>query len=328
MLRVEHLVKDYPVRGERAVVHAVADVSLSVERGETLGIVGESGCGKSTTARLAALLEEPTSGRVFLDDEEATGLAGRRLRSLRRLVQMVFQDPYSSLNPRLRVGDALGEVLRVHKLATDRSAERTRVAELLEMVGLHPDHAERYPHEFSGGQRQRIVIARALAVEPEILVLDEAVSALDVSVRAEIMNLLTRLRAELQLTYIFISHDLGMVRHISDRIAAMYLGKVVELGPWLRVSDDPLHPYVRALLDAVPVPDPEVESQREIIVLAGEPPDPTSPPKGCNFNTRCPLAEAVCFETEPELKELIVSHHAACRVAERAISLCNGCSGQ
>jgi oligopeptide/dipeptide ABC transporter ATP-binding protein len=318
MLRAENLVRDYPVRGTDAVVHAVQDVSFSVERGETLGIVGESGCGKSTTARLVALLEEPTSGRIFLDGAEVTGLKGKRLRLLRRRVQMVFQDPYSSLNPRLRIGDALAEVLRVHGLAAggERSA---RVTELLEMVGLRESHAARYPHEFSGGQRQRIAIARALAAEPDVLVLDEAVSALDVSVRAEIMNLLTRLRSELGLTFIFISHDLGMVRHISDRIAAMYLGKVVELGAWRSVSDDPLHPYVSALLDAVPVPDPDLESQRDIIVLEGEPPDPARPPKGCNFNTRCPLAEEVCFDIEPPLEELRPSHSAACHVRAREL---------
>jgi oligopeptide transport system ATP-binding protein len=319
VLRVEELVRDYPVRGSNDVVRAVNDVSFSVERGETLGIVGESGCGKSTTARLVALLEEPTSGRIYLDGDEVTGLKGRQLRPLRRHIQMVFQDPYSSLNPRVRIGDALAEVLQVHKLA-HRAGRRDRVMELLEMVGLSASHASRFPHEFSGGQRQRIVIARALAVEPEMLVLDEAVSALDVSVRAEIMNLLARLRSELGLTYIFISHDLGMVRHISDRIAAMYLGKIVELGGWRRVSDEPLHPYVRALLDAVPVPDPSHEAKRDIIVLEGEPPDPARPPKGCNFNTRCPLAEPMCFEVEPRLKELLPAHEAACHVRERDLT--------
>jgi oligopeptide/dipeptide ABC transporter ATP-binding protein len=315
VLRAEKLVRDYPVRGTDAIVHAVAGVSFSVERGETLGIVGESGCGKSTTARLVALLEEPTSGRVFLDGDEVTGLKGKRLRLLRRRIQMVFQDPYSSLNPRLRIGDALAEVLSVHGLAVG-NARATRVTELLEMVGLRESHAARYPHEFSGGQRQRIAIARALAAEPEVLVLDEAVSALDVSVRAEIMNLLTRLRSELGLTFIFISHDLGMVRHISDR---MYLGKIVELGGWRSVSNEPLHPYMSALLDAVPVPDPDLESQREIIVLEGEPPDPARPPKGCNFNTRCPLAEEVCFDIEPQLEELRPEHRAACHVRAREL---------
>ena len=318
MLRVENLIRDYPVRGTNDVVHAVQDVSFSVERGETLGIVGESGCGKSTTARLVALLETPTSGRIFLDGDEVTGLKGKRLRALRGRTQMVFQDPYSSLNPRVRVGDALAEVLRVHRLSAG-SARRARVTELLEMVGLRGSHATRYPHEFSGGQRQRIVIARALAVEPELLVLDEAVSALDVSVRAEIMNLLTRLRSELGLTYIFISHDLGMVRHISDRIAAMYLGKIVELGQWRSVSDEPLHPYMSALLDAVPVPDPDLEGQRDIIVLEGEPPDPARPPKGCNFNTRCPLAEEICLDIEPQLEELAPAHLAACHVRAREL---------
>jgi oligopeptide transport system ATP-binding protein len=318
MLDAERLVKHYPVRGG-GVVHAVEDVSLSVRRGSTLGIVGESGCGKSTTARLLSLLEQPTSGSVRLDGRDVISASSRDLRALRKRVQMVFQDPYSSLNPRMRVGDMLAEVLRVHGLADSRRAERHRAAELLDMVGLREGHLDRHPHQFSGGQRQRIVVARALAVEPEILVLDEPVSALDVSVRSEIMNLLRRLRAELDLTYVFISHDLGMIRFISDDVAVMYLGKVVEQGGWRSVTREPLHPYTRALLNAVPVPDPIHESERQIVPLAGEPPDPVHPPMGCNFNTRCPLAEEVCFDIEPQLVDMVDGHRAACHVAEREL---------
>jgi oligopeptide transport system ATP-binding protein len=318
MIEAIDLVKDYRQRAGE-VVHAVQGVSVVVERGATLGVVGESGCGKSTTARLLALLEPPTSGRVRIAGRDVTGASGRELRALRKRVQMVFQDPYSSLNPRIRVGPALAEVLRVHDLVHGRAEERSRTAQLLDMVGLRPGHADRWPHELSGGQRQRVAIARALAVEPEILVLDEPVSALDVSVRAEIMNLLTSLRSELSLTMIFISHDLGMIRHISDDIAAMYLGKIVELGSWHSVVDDPLHPYTRALHDAVPVPDPAREAQRHVVPLHGEPPDPARPPIGCNFNTRCPLAEEICFEREPELTELRPGHLAACHVVEREL---------
>jgi oligopeptide transport system ATP-binding protein len=321
VLRVRDLFKDFPVRGTKDVVHAVRGVSFEVERGQALGIVGESGCGKSTTARLVARLEDATSGRIELGGRDITRSTGRDLHRVRRLVQMVFQDPQSSLNPRLRVGDAIGEVLRVHGKTHDRDAERARVAELLEMVGLERAFAARYPHEFSGGQRQRIGIARALAVEPQVLVLDEPVSALDVSVRAGVMNLLVRLREELDLAYLFISHDLAMVRHISDYVAVMYLGKIVEYGPWDLVSDDPRHPYTEALQAAVPVPDPDIEAERESQPVTGEPPDPSAPPQGCSFNTRCPLAEDICFTDEPPLEELAPRHVAACHVRAREARL-------
>jgi oligopeptide/dipeptide ABC transporter ATP-binding protein len=300
MVELRDVVKHYRTRG-RGLVHAMDGVSLSIAAGETLGLVGESGCGKSTTARLLVQLERPTSGSIVIDGVDL-GRAGRAQRkALRRTIQMVFQDPYASLDPRVRVGDALAEVLSVHGLAAGAQARRRRVAELLDMVGLPESAGTRYPHELSGGQRQRIGIARALAVQPKILVLDEAVSALDVSVRAEVMNLLARLRRELGLTYLFISHDLGMVRHIADRIAVMYLGQIVEIGPWQPVSDHPGHPYTVALQSAVPVADPAVEAERPAVTVSGEVPDAAKPPVACRFHPRCPLAEQVCREVEPRL---------------------------
>ncbi len=319
ILRVEDLVKVYPVRGTGQELRAVAGVSFSLGRGETLGIVGESGCGKSTTGRLLVRLEEPTEGRIELDGEDITRIRGRALREVHRRVQLVFQDPFAALNPRLTVAQTLDEVLRVYDLAGDKAGRRRRVQELLGMVGLRSGFADRYPHQMSGGQCQRVGIARALAVEPQVVVLDEPVSALDVSVQSEVMNLLTRLREELGLSYVFISHDLGMVRHISDRIVVMYLGRVVELGPWRAVSDDPLHPYTRALQEAVPVADPGIEAAREIEPLRGEVPDPADPPAGCVFHPRCPLVEDVCTTVDPELAELLPEHQAACHVAARRL---------
>jgi oligopeptide/dipeptide ABC transporter ATP-binding protein len=318
ILRALDLVKVYPVRGTREHVQAVAGVSFEVRRGETLGIVGESGCGKSTTARMLVRLEDPSSGRIELDGDDITNVQGRQLRAARRRIQLVFQDPYASLNPRLTVAQTLDEVLRVHRLVTP-SQRADRLRELLEMVGLRSTFADRYPHQMSGGQRQRIGIARALAVEPEVVVLDEPVSALDVSVQSEVMNLLTRLRNELGLSYVFISHDLAMVRHISDRIAVMYLGKIAEVGPWRPVSDDPLHPYTRALQDAVPVPDPRAEAGREVEPLPGEVPDPANPPTGCRFHPRCPLSEPICQSVDPALAELKPGHRAACHVTAREL---------
>jgi oligopeptide/dipeptide ABC transporter ATP-binding protein len=318
VLQAEDLVQVYRVRGTTQLLTAVAGVSLSVDRGETLGIVGESGCGKSTLARLLVRLEEPTSGRVRLDGIDITTRRGRELRHARRRIQLVFQDPYASLNPRLTVGRALAEVIDVHRLRPRRQRP-DRVAELLAMVGLSPAFAERYPHELSGGQRQRIGIARALAVEPDVIVLDEPVSALDVSVRSGIMNLLSQLRDELDLAYVFISHDLAMVRHLSDRIAVMYLGRVVEIGPWQPVSDRSLHPYTRALQQAVPVADPEIESARHVDTLTGEVPDPANPPRGCAFHTRCPLAEDLCRAEQPVLALLADGHRAACHVTARQL---------
>jgi len=290
---------------------------LEVAEGETLGIVGESGCGKSTLAKLLVRLEDPTEGTVWLDGVDLTALSGRALREQRRRIQMIFQDPYSSLNPRVRIGRAIGEVLTVHRLATDNRQVSRRVSELLELVGLASQLADRYPHELSGGQRQRVGIARALAVEPRVLLLDEPVSALDVSVRAEIMNLLTKLRAELRLSYVFISHDVAMVRHISDRVAVMYLGRVVELGDWKPVLDAPAHPYTSALAAAVPVPNPELTQQIQATVV-GEVPDPARPPAGCPFHPRCPLAEDVCRREEPALLPLGEQRSVACHVAVRA----------
>ena len=319
LLLAQDLVKTYPVRGTDQMLAAVAGVSLSLERGETLGIVGESGCGKSTLARLLVRLEEPSSGRLELDGKDITRLHGPDLRVVRRRIQLVFQDPYSSLNPRLTVGRTLQEVLEVHRLRP-RSEWTSRVKELLELVGLSPSFAERYPHQLSGGQRQRVGVARALAVEPEVMVLDEPVSALDVSVRSGVMNLLRRLRDELGVAYVFISHDLAMVRHISDRIAVMYLGRVVETGPWLSVSDQPLHPYTHALQQAVPVADPEAEAARRVRPLTGEVPDPANPPEGCAFHPRCPVAEDVCRIERPLLARLSGDHLAACHVAARSFS--------
>jgi oligopeptide/dipeptide ABC transporter ATP-binding protein len=315
MLTATDLVKQYPVRDGHGVVHALAGVSLTLHEGETLGIVGESGCGKSTLAKLLVRLEDPTSGRIELDGVDLTALRGRALREQRRKIQMVFQDPYSSLNPRLRIGQALGEVLAVHGLAEGRARER-RVGDLLEMVGLDASFAARYPHELSGGQRQRVGIARALAVEPKVLLLDEPVSALDVSVRAEIMNLLVRLRRELGLSYVFISHDVAMVRHISDRVAVMYLGRVVEVGDWKSVLDQPRHPYTAALCAAVPVPNPELSQPIEATV-SGEVPNPADPPSGCPFHPRCPLAENVCRREDPRLLPIAESRSVACHVAGR-----------
>jgi oligopeptide/dipeptide ABC transporter ATP-binding protein len=315
MLSATDLWKRYPIRGGSGQVTALAGVTLDVSKGETLGVVGESGCGKTTLARLLLRLEEPTSGKVELDGVDLTGLRGHQLRAMRRRIQMVLQDPYASLNPRLTLAEALIEVVRVHRLAIGR--ERERVAELLDQVGMSPAYGGRYPHEISGGQRQRVGIARALAVEPQVLVLDEPVSALDVSVRAEIMNLLVRLRAALGLTYVFISHDIAMVRHISDRIAVMYLGRVVELGPWRLVLDQPLHPYTNALREAIPIPDPGPLGAKPHTPLAGEVPNNANPPAGCPFHPRCPLAEAICLVVRPELLEMRPGQQAACHVAAR-----------
>jgi oligopeptide/dipeptide ABC transporter ATP-binding protein len=313
MIEAADLVKRYRVRG-RGDVNALDGVGFRVARGEVLGLVGESGCGKSTTARLLTGLEQPTSGSLRVAGHDLNMLDRASARRLRRQIQLVFQDPYSSLDPRQRVGDALGEVLRVHRVTEGRTATRQGVHELLDMVGLVRATAERYPHELSGGQRQRVGIARALAVRPEIVVLDEPVSALDVSVRAEIMNLLARLRAELSLTYVFISHDLAMVRHLADRIAVMYLGRIVEYGAWDTLSDAPRHPYTEALLAAVPVPDPVVESRRRARAIGGEVPDAARPPSGCRFHPRCPLAVDRCRTIDPQLMPRDGDYRLACHV--------------
>jgi oligopeptide/dipeptide ABC transporter ATP-binding protein len=314
MLEAVDVVKRFPVRGTDAVVHALNGVSFTLARGETLGIVGESGCGKSTLARVLVRLEDPTRGRVLLDGVDLTALRGRRLRAHRRHVQMVFQDPFSSLDPRQPVGAALDEVLTVHGLRRPG-----RVEQLLDLVGLPAEFSGRLPHEMSGGQRQRVGIARALAPEPRVLLLDEPVSALDVSVRAEVMNLLAHLRAELGLALVFISHDMAMVRQISDRVAVMYFGRIVEEGGWREVLADPLHPYTAGLRAAVPVPDPTV-AQALTPTVEGEVPDPVHPPAGCPFHPRCPHAEDVCRAELPPLIEIRPGHRAACHVAARAES--------
>jgi peptide/nickel transport system ATP-binding protein len=297
-------------------VRAVDDVTLTIRRGETLGLVGESGCGKSTVGRTILRLYKPTAGRVVFDGRDITSLGESELRPLRRRMQMVFQDPFASLNPRHSVGRIVGEPLRTHGLAGRRDAA-ARVRELLVTVGLPADAASRYPHEFSGGQRQRIGLARALAVNPDFVVADEPVSALDVSIQAQIINLLERLQNEFELTYLFIAHDLAVVRHISDRIAVMYLGMVMEVSPAVALYDDPLHPYTISLLSAVPIPDPVVERQREAILLAGDVPSPANPPPACRFHTRCPYVQPTrCREEVPPLRKLATGHEVACHWAE------------
>src|SRR5918911_1278147 len=292
-------------------VRAVDDISFFIRKGETLGLVGESGCGKSTTGRAILQLYKPTAGSVNFLGKSLTTLSGGELRKMRREMQMIFQDPYASLNPRMTVGSIIGEPLEIHGLAKGREKQE-RVQELLRIVGLNPYFANRYPHEFSGGQPQRIGIARALGVNPSFIVCDEPISALDVSIQAQIINLLEELQDEFGLTYLFIAHDLSVVRHISDRIAVMYLGKIVELADRVDLYERPLHPYSQALLSAVPIPDPAVEQKRQRMILTGDVPSPVNPPTGCRFHPRCPFAQDVCREQEPELLEVEPDHFAAC----------------
>ena len=313
LLEVRDLVKHFVIG--RGIVRAVDGVSFSIERGETLGLVGESGCGKTTTGRCILQLERPTSGTVRFEGRELTTLNQRELRAVRRKVQVIFQDPYSSLNPRMTVGQIIAEPIAVHNIVSGTAARAARVKDLLNRVGLLSQHANRYPHEMSGGQRQRVGIARALAMEPSLIVCDEPVSALDVSIQAQIINLLEDLQAEFGLTYLFIAHDLAVVRHISDRVIVMYLGKIAEMADRKTIYDDPKHPYTRALLSAVPIPDPELEAQRERIVLGGEVPSPLNPPPGCVFHPRCPIAIDRCRHDIPLLRDLMPGHSAACHLA-------------
>ncbi|MFB9237376.1 ABC transporter ATP-binding protein [Plantactinospora siamensis] len=323
ILEVRDLVKHYPVtRGvvfKKTIgqVRAVDGVSFDLHRGETLGVVGESGCGKSTLSRVLMSLEPPTGGQVLYKGRNVATLKGGELRRLRRQIQLVMQDPYTSLNPRMTVGDLVGEPFEIHTEVAPRGSRRRRVQELLDLVGLNPEHINRYPHQFSGGQRQRIGIARALALRPEIIVCDEPVSALDVSIQAQVMNLLEQLQRDLGLSYVFIAHDLSVVRHLSDRVAVMYLGKIAEIGTEEEIYERPTHPYTQALLSAVPVPDPTSRSQKAIIRLTGDVPSPANPPSGCRFRTRCWKAQDVCAREEPALVQRRgTDHPSACHFAE------------
>ncbi|MFJ5676647.1 ABC transporter ATP-binding protein [Streptomyces sp. NPDC093097] len=330
LLEVRDLVKHFPltrgvlIKKQVGAVKAVDGVSFDLRQGETLGIVGESGCGKSTVARMLVGLERPTAGHIRYRGQDLTRLSGRAMKAVRRNIQMVFQDPYTSLNPRMTVGDIIGEPYEIHPEAAPKGERRRRVQELLEVVGLNPEFVGRYPHQFSGGQRQRIGIARGLALRPEIIVADEPVSALDVSVQAQVVNLLARLQADFGLSYVFIAHDLSVVRHLSDRVAVMYLGKVVETGTGEEIYDHPTHPYTQALLSAVPVPDPGARAHRDRILLSGDVPSPADPPSGCHFRTRCWKAQELCARVEPPLAvpaafadaQGPARHPSACHFAE------------
>jgi len=322
LVQVRDLVKHFPIRQgiimqkQVGAVRAVDGISFDVYKGETLGLVGESGCGKSTTGRTVIQLFRPTAGSVAFDGVDLVNLKGNELRLLRRKMQMIFQDPYASLNPRMTAGEIVGEPLLIHRVVKDAEIE-DRVANLLEMVGLNPSFADRYPHEFSGGQRQRIGVARALALQPSFIVCDEPISALDVSIQAQVVNLLEDLQKEFNLTYLFIAHDLSMVRHISNRIAVMYLGIIAELAGRDELYRKPLHPYTQALLSAVPIPDPVADAKRERIILNGDVPSPINPPTGCRFRTRCRFAEDICAEQQPEFREVKPAHLVACHFAEK-----------
>lgn len=317
LIQLEHLKVHFPVRrgllGKRAWVKAVDDLSFEIFSGETLGLVGESGCGKSTTGRAILQMERPTAGRVLFAGRELTTLRGEALRRQRRHMQMIFQDPYAALNPRMSVGRLVGEPLAVHGLAHG-NVKCDRIHQLLDLVGLSPAAYHRYPHEFSGGQRQRIVIARALAASPSFVVADEPIAALDVSIQAQVINLLQSLQEELGLTYLFIAHDLSVVRHLANRIAVMYLGKIVELADRVSLYESPRHPYTQSLLSAVPIPDPTLEAQRRPIILSGDVPSPLNPPSGCCFHTRCPLVEPHCRQEVPPLRKIQEGHQVACHL--------------
>lgn len=321
ILEVNNLVKHFPLGGglfskKQQVVQAVNGISLKVKRGETLGIVGESGCGKSTAGRSIIRLYEPTAGQIIFEGKDVTKAQGNDLMELRRNMQMIFQDPYASLNPRMTVGDIVAEALDIHKLASGQK-RTNRIYELLKIVGLNPEHANRFPHEFSGGQRQRIGIARALAVNPSLIICDEPISALDVSIQAQVVNMLEELQEKLGLTYLFIAHDLSMVKYISHRIAVMYLGRIVELTSSKDLYANPMHPYTQGLLSAIPIPDPHVEAQRRRIIPKGNVPSPIAPPSGCYFRTRCPHAMEVCAKEAPELTEMGNEHLVACHLLKK-----------
>jgi oligopeptide transport system ATP-binding protein len=322
LLRVDNLVKHFPItqgiliQRQVGAVHAVDDISFEVRQGETFGLVGESGCGKSTTGRTVLQLYRPTSGSVVFDGVDLVKAKGEELRRMRRKMQMIFQDPYASLNPRMTVGEIVGEPLIVHNVASQKEVEE-RVAHLLELVGLNPAFANRYPHEFSGGQRQRIGVARALALQPSFIVCDEPISALDVSIQAQVVNLLEDLQEQFNLTYLFIAHDLSMVRHISNRVAVMYLGIIVELADRDELYLKPMHPYTQALLSAIPIPDPVADARRKRIILEGDVPSPVNPPSGCRFRTRCPIAEQLCAEQKPVWREILPDHFVACHFSDR-----------
>ena len=321
LVKVRDLKMHFPItqgiiiQRQVGAIKAVDGITFDILRGETLGLVGESGCGKSTTGRAMLQLYRPTAGEVYFEDQSLTEIKGEKLRRMRRRMQMIFQDPYASLNPRMTVGDIIGEPMLVHNILKGKE-RRDRVQELLRVVGLNPYFVNRYPHEFSGGQRQRIGVARALAVNPDFIICDELISALDVSIQAQIINLLEDLQDEFSLTYLFIAHDLSVVRHISDRIAVMYLGKLVELTDRQELYENPLHPYTQALLSAVPIPDPVVEEQRRRVILEGDVPSPANPPVGCNFCTRCPVVMDICKEQQPEWKDAGEGHWVACFRAE------------
>ncbi len=321
LLKVEHLTKEFPAgsgvfggRFSKSVVSAVNDVSFEIYPGETFGLVGESGCGKSTTGRTIMRLNRPTSGKVFFQGRDVAAMNHRELKAMRRDMQFIFQDPYASLNPRMTIGEIISEPMTIHGVGTKEERMET-VRELLDVVGLNPEHINRYPHEFSGGQRQRVGIARAFALKPKLIICDEPVSALDVSIQAQVLNLLKDLQERYGTAYLFIAHDLSVVQHISDRVAVMYLGKMVEVSDWKTLYTEPHHPYTQSLLSAVPVPDPDIQKTRKRIILAGDPPSPIDPPSGCRFHTRCPIAQAKCSQEQPEWREVVPGHFCACHFA-------------